>query len=97
MTGLKRLLPLAVAIVVLLLLFRIWVPNFLHPENLLDLAQQISINAILAFGMTLVILACGIDLSVGALLALVGTTTGVQSASSPASRPAGCSTGPGQT
>jgi ribose transport system permease protein len=44
-------------------------------ENMLDLAQQISVNAILAFGMTLAILIGGIDLSVGALLALVGTTT----------------------
>lgn len=75
MNTLKRLTPLLIAIVLLLLLFRICVPNFLHPENLLDLTQQISINAILAFGMTLVILSGGIDLSVGALLALVGTTT----------------------
>ena len=75
MTTLKRMLPLIVAIVAMLLVFRIFVPTFLDSGNLLDLAQQISINAILAFGMTLVILACGIDLSVGALLALVGTTT----------------------
>ncbi|MDP6525590.1 MAG: ABC transporter permease [Kiritimatiellia bacterium] len=75
MNTLKRVAPLLIAIVLLLLLFRICVPNFLHPENLLDLTQQISINAILAFGMTLVILSGGIDLSVGALLALVGTTT----------------------
>lgn len=71
----KRLLPLLIAVAVLLLLFRLWVPTFLHPANLLDLAQQISINAILAYGMTLVILSGGIDLSVGALLALVGTST----------------------
>jgi len=71
----KRMLPLLAAIIVLLLLFRIWVPMFLAPENLLDLVQQISVNAIIAFGMTLVILIGGIDLSVGALLALVGTTT----------------------
>ena len=69
------MLPLLVALAALLLLFRIWVPTFLQAANLLDLAQQISINAILAFGMTLVILSGGIDLSVGALLALVGTTT----------------------
>jgi ribose transport system permease protein len=75
MNTLKRLTPLLIAIVLLLLLFRICVPSFLHPDNLLDLTQQISINAILAFGMTLVILSGGIDLSVGALLALVGTTT----------------------
>lgn len=71
----KRMLPLLIAVTVLLGLFRLWVPTFLQPANLLDLAQQISINAILAFGMTLIILSGGIDLSVGALLALVGTTT----------------------
>jgi ribose transport system permease protein len=59
----------------LLVYFSLRVPGFLQPENMLDLVQQISVNAILAFGMTLVILIGGIDLSVGALLALVGTTT----------------------
>ena len=71
----KQMLPLVTAVIVLLLIFRIWVPNLLQASNLIDLAQQISINAILAFGMTLVILICGIDLSVGAVLALTGTTT----------------------
>ena len=61
--------------VALLSIFGLWVPNFITAENMLDLVQQISVNAILAFGMTLVILIGGIDLSVGALLALVGTTT----------------------
>jgi len=42
---------------------------------MIDLMQQISVNAIIAFGMTLTIMIGGIDLSVGALLALVGTTT----------------------
>jgi ribose transport system permease protein len=73
--SLRQVLPLLVAILVLLGLFRIWVPQFLAPENLLDLAQQISVNAILAFGMTLVILIGGIDLSVGAVVALIGTVT----------------------
>ena len=71
----KQVLPLIVAMVILLGLFRLWVPTFLHPQNMLDLTQQISVNAILAFGMTLTILIGGIDLSVGALVALVGTTT----------------------
>jgi ribose transport system permease protein len=75
MQPLKRLLPLAGAALGLLLLFRLFVPGFLDTQNLVDLAQQISVNAILAFGMTLVILIGGIDLSVGALVALVGTTT----------------------
>ena len=73
MKTIKQLLPLLAATVALLLVFRYWVPSFLGPENLLDLAQQVSVNAILAFGMTLAILIGGIDLSVGALLALVGT------------------------
>jgi len=72
---LRRLLPLIVAIVGLLALFRCLWPNFLDAYNLLDVIQQISVNAILAFGMTMVILIGGIDLSVGALLALAGTVT----------------------
>jgi len=71
----KQILPLAAAMAALLLIFGLWVPNFISAENMLDLLQQISVNAILAFGMTLVILIGGIDLSVGALLSLVGATT----------------------
>ncbi|MCR9234277.1 ABC transporter permease [Gimesia chilikensis] len=71
----KQMVPLLAAIIILLLLFRIWVPSFLTPENMLNLTQQISVNTILALGMTLVILVGGIDLSVGAMVALVGTTT----------------------
>lgn len=72
-TSYRQMIPLLVAIALLLGLFRVWVPQFLATENLLDLAQQISVNAILAFGMTLVILIGGIDLSVGAVVALIGT------------------------
>ena len=75
MRAVKQMLPLAAATVALLVFFSLNVENFLSPENMLDLIQQISVNAILAFGMTLVILIGGIDLSVGALVALVGTTT----------------------
>jgi ribose transport system permease protein len=73
--SIRQTLPLLLAIGALLTLCRIWVSRFLVPENLLDLAQQISVNAILAYGMTLVILIGGIDLSVGAVVALVGTVT----------------------
>src|SRR5271165_1705203 len=75
MKTVKQVAPLLAAIVVLLTVFRIWVPQFLSLDNLLDLAQQISVNAVLAFGLTLVILIGGIDLSVGAVVALVGTIT----------------------
>jgi ribose transport system permease protein len=73
--SIRQVLLLLLAIIVLLGLFQIWVPQLLGLENLLDLAQQISVNAILAFGMTLVILIGGIDLSVGAVVALIGTVT----------------------
>lgn len=72
---LRRLIPLLAATAGLLALFHFLVPNFLATENMLDLVQQIGVNTILAFGMTLVILIGGIDLSVGAVLALVGTVT----------------------
>ncbi len=45
-------------------------PNFLKAANLLNITNQIAVIAILAVGMTLVILTGGIDLSVGSLIAL---------------------------
>jgi ribose transport system permease protein len=45
-------------------------PNFLKASNLLNIANQIAVIAIIAIGMTLVILTGGIDLSVGSLMAL---------------------------
>jgi ribose transport system permease protein len=45
-------------------------PTFLKKENLLNVANQIVVVAILAIGMTLVIITAGIDLSVGSLIAL---------------------------
>lgn len=45
-------------------------PTFLKLDNLLNIANQIVIIAIVAIGMTMVIIAGGIDLSVGSLVAL---------------------------
>ncbi len=44
--------------------------NFLKSENLINIANQIAVIAIVAIGMTFVIIAGGIDLSVGSLIAL---------------------------
>jgi putative xylitol transport system permease protein len=46
--------------------------NFLSTRNILNVLRQTSINGILAIGMTFVILARGIDLSVGSVVALAG-------------------------
>jgi ribose transport system permease protein len=45
-------------------------PTFLLPDNLRNVANQISVIAIIAIGMTMVIITAGIDLSVGSLVAL---------------------------
>ena len=56
----------------------LWVltPHFLTVSNLLNIAQQTSINAIVAAGMTFVIISGGIDLSVGSIVALSGVALG---------------------
>jgi len=47
-------------------------PHFLTVSNLLNIAQQTTIVAIIAVGMTFVIITAGIDLSVGSMLAFAG-------------------------
>ena len=51
-------------------------PHFLTVSNLLNIAQQTSINAIVAAGMTFVIISGGIDLSVGSIVAVSGVVLG---------------------
>ena len=45
---------------------------FLRPSNLINILRQVSINGILAVGMTMVIISGGIDLSVGATMGIAG-------------------------
>jgi ribose/xylose/arabinose/galactoside ABC-type transport system permease subunit len=47
-------------------------PNFLTLENLVNVLRQISINGILAVGVTYVLLTGGVDLSLGSLVAFTG-------------------------
>lgn len=56
------------------LIITLWIltPYFLTISNLLNVAQQTSINAIIAVGMTFVIITAGIDLSVGSIVAFSG-------------------------
>lgn len=51
--------------------------TFSRPENLVNVARQISFEALIAFGMTLVIITGGIDLSVGSLVAFTGVVGGL--------------------
>lgn len=52
-------------------------PSFLTRQNLMNVINQNAVIAIIAIGMTMVIITAGIDLSVGSLLALCGVTTAV--------------------
>ena len=50
--------------------------SFVDPGNIKNLFRQVSINALISFGMTFVILTGGIDLSVGSILALSSAIMG---------------------
>src|SRR5256714_6034151 len=52
-------------------------PDFLQKTNLMNVANQIVVIAVIAVGMTMVIITGGIDLSVGSLLALSAVITGL--------------------
>jgi inositol transport system permease protein len=62
----------AVCLVLLMIVFAILEPAFLSPLNLFNVMRQISIEGLIAIGMTFVILTAGIDLSVGSVVALAG-------------------------
>ncbi|CAJ1001556.1 MULTISPECIES: ABC transporter permease [Bacillales] len=65
------LLGLALIVIVLSIIS----DDFLTLSNIFNVLRQISINALIAFGMTFVILTGGIDLSVGSILALSSAIT----------------------
>ncbi|MGL5346148.1 MAG: ribose ABC transporter permease [Peptostreptococcaceae bacterium] len=61
-----------VGLVLLIAVVSILNPAFLSTKNILNILRQTSVNAIIAAGMTFVILTGGIDLSVGSILAISG-------------------------
>jgi ribose transport system permease protein len=67
----KRLLPI-LSLVVLCLFFALKAPNFATVENFFNIAQQYAYLLIIGMGATMIIVAGGIDLSVGSVLALSG-------------------------
>jgi ribose transport system permease protein len=69
--NLQSLLALAVMVAAMSIL----APRFLTMDNGWNILRQISVNLCLSLGMTLVVLTAGIDLSVGAVLALCGAVS----------------------
>ncbi len=61
-----------IALTVMVVALSLWSDKFFTPENGWNILRQISVNLCLSVGMTLIILSGGIDLSVGAILALSG-------------------------
>ena len=66
----RSLIALALLVVVVSILS----PSFLTTKNIFNVLRQTSVNAIIAAGMTFVILTGGIDLSVGSILAILFVT-----------------------
>mgnify|MGYP001469117463 CR=1 FL=1 len=71
---LKRMGPL-LGLALIVIVLSVTTDNFLTVSNIFNVLRQISINALIAFGMTFVILTGGIDLSVGSILALSSAIT----------------------
>ena len=55
-------------LLLLVIVFAVLEPRFLHPLNILNVLRQVSISGLIAIGMTFVILTAGIHLSVGAIM-----------------------------
>lgn len=67
----KQNIPL-IGLIMLIIVMGILSPAFLSSFNILSVMRQASINGLIAFGMTIVIISGGIDLSVGSSLAFSG-------------------------
>jgi erythritol transport system permease protein len=68
-----------IALGVLVVVFSLLSSEFLTAGNLAILIKHVAINAILAIGMTFVILSGGIDLSVGSIAGLCGMVADIRS------------------
>ncbi|MER7078387.1 monosaccharide ABC transporter membrane protein, CUT2 family [Saccharopolyspora kobensis] len=72
MSGAVSQVAAAGALIVVFVVLSIIAPSFLTADNLFNLGSQTSVNAVMAVGVTLVIITGGIDLSVGSVAALSG-------------------------
>ncbi|PUU92782.1 MAG: ribose transport system permease protein [Halanaerobium sp.] len=64
-----------IGLLILVIVLSFMSPYFLTIPNILNIIRQVSIIAVISFGMTMVILTGGIDLSVGSMLAFSGAVT----------------------
>ena len=74
---LLREVGIGLALVLMIVTFSALAPHFASMGNFTNILTQISINTVIAVGMTFVILLGGIDLSVGSVLALATIAGGM--------------------
>ncbi|MBQ8507850.1 MAG: ribose ABC transporter permease [Clostridia bacterium] len=68
----KRNSGILIGLALLIVILSIATPNFMNSKNLLTVLRQICQNALLAFGMTCVLIVGGIDLTVGSVFGVSG-------------------------
>src|SRR3989440_9556968 len=87
----QRLLPF-LSLIILVVALSIASPHFLTQTNLSSVVRQTAVINIMSLGMTVIIIAGGIDLSVGAILAM-GGVLGTMALERGAAIPAGLAIG----
>lgn len=65
-----------IALILVVVIFSSLIPQFLTTSNLVIMSKHVAINALLAVGMTFVILTGGIDLSVGSIVGMIAMIAG---------------------
>lgn len=83
--GIYEKFGIFIVLIMLVVLLSFLSPNFLTTHNLLNIARQITFIAIIGFGVTIVIITTGIDLSSGSIVGL--TSVIVASAAHPGQFP----------
>jgi ribose transport system permease protein len=66
-----------IALIVMCIVLAFATPAFLNPRNLLNVGRQVSLLGIMAVGMTFVLIAREVDLSIGSIFALAGLVMGM--------------------
>src|ERR1700675_2116860 len=72
-----REIGILLALLIICTLLTLTTSNFLTVQNLLNVGRQISLLGIMAIGMTFVLIAREVDLSIGSIYAIAGLSTGM--------------------
>jgi ribose transport system permease protein len=72
-----REMGILLALLIICILLTLTTSNFLTVQNLLNVGRQISLLGIMAIGMTFVLIAREVDLSIGSIYAVAGLSTGL--------------------